>query len=147
MPREPEETMRRLLDLTLAKDMDAVADLWAEDGIAEFPFAAGDAPRRLVGREAVRGYLAGYPDVYDVQEIPAITVHRTERPDTVVVECHAVGRTVRTGEPYRMDYVVVVTVQDGLITHFRDYWSPLATASAAGALPELLDALRAEVAQ
>ncbi|WP_262698024.1 MULTISPECIES: nuclear transport factor 2 family protein [Streptomyces] len=144
MPRAPEETMRRLLDLMLAKDMDAVADLWAEDGTAEFPFAAGASPRRLVGREAVRGYLAGFPEVYDVREVSAITVHHTERPDTVVVEYHATGRSVRTGDPYRMDYIVVITVQDGLITRFRDYWNPLANATAAGALPELLDSLRSE---
>ena len=144
MPHTPEETMRRLLDLVLAKDMDAVADLWAEDGTAETPFATGDGPHRLVGREAIRGYLTGYTDVYDVREIPAITVHRTERPDTAVVEYHANGRTVRTGEPYRMDYIVVITVRDGLITRFRDYWSPVANATAAGTLPGLLDALRAE---
>ncbi|GAA2346132.1 nuclear transport factor 2 family protein [Streptomyces violaceusniger] len=142
MPRAPEETMRPLLELMLAKDMDAVAGLWAEDGTAEFPFAAGASPRRLVGREAVRGYLVGFQEVYDVREIPTITVHHTERPDTGVVEYHAMGRSVRTGEPYRMKYIVVITVQDGPITRFRDYWDPLANATAAGALPELLDSLR-----
>lgn len=49
MPSAPEEVFRRLLDLMLKKEMDAVADLWAVDGTAEFPFAAGDAPRRLMG--------------------------------------------------------------------------------------------------
>jgi ketosteroid isomerase-like protein len=77
MPSTSDETMRRLLDLVLAKDMDAVADLWAEDGTAEFPFAVGTSPRRLVGREEVRGYLAGFPEVYDLREIPAMTVHHT----------------------------------------------------------------------
>lgn len=139
--------MRRLLDLVLAKDMDAVADLWAEDGTAEFPFAAGASPRRLVGREEIRGYLAHFPEVYDLREIPAMIVHHTQQPDTVVVEYRANGRSVRTGEPYRMDYVVVITVQDGSITRFRDYWNPLANAQAAGALPELLDSLRSEAAR
>jgi ketosteroid isomerase-like protein len=64
-----------------------------------------------------------------------------------VVEYQANGRSVRTGEPYRMDYIVVITVQDGLITRFRDYWNPLANARAAGALPELLDSLRSETAR
>ncbi|UJW29424.1 nuclear transport factor 2 family protein [Saccharothrix sp. AJ9571] len=134
--------MRRLLDLVLAKDMDAVADLWEEDGTAEFPFAAGASPRRLAGREEVRAYLRGFPEVFDVREIPAITVHLTERPDTAVVEYHANGHSVRTGKTYRMDYIVVITVRDGLITRFRDYWNPLANATAAGALPELLASLR-----
>ncbi|WP_269086693.1 nuclear transport factor 2 family protein [Actinosynnema sp. ALI-1.44] len=137
----PEETFRRLLDLLLAKDMAAVADLWAEDGTAEFPFAVGSSPRRLTGREEVRAYLADYPELVDVREIPAVTVHHTGKPDTVVVEFTANGRTVRTGEPYQLDYIAVITVQDGLITHYRDYWNPLAAATAAGRLPELLDSL------
>lgn len=147
MPSTPEETFRRLLDLLLAKNMDAVADLWAEDGTAEFPFVVEAMPRRLAGREAVRGYLAGYPELMDVREIPAVTVHHTERPDTIVVEFTANGRTVRTGEPYRLDYIAVITVWDGLITHYRDYWNPLAAAAAAGTLPELLDSLRSGAAR
>jgi ketosteroid isomerase-like protein len=146
VPRTPEETFRRLLDLLPAKDMDAIADLWADHGTAEFPFAEGASPRRLAGREAVRAYLAGYPELMDVRSVPAVTVHHTQRPDTIVVEFSAHGRTVRTGEPYRMDYITVVTTRDGLIIRYRDYWNPLAAASAAGVLPELLGALR-EVAR
>jgi uncharacterized protein len=141
VPPTPEETFRRLLDLLLAKDMDAVADLWAEHGTAEFPFAEEASPGRLEGREAVRGYLAHYPDLMDVQAIPTVTVHHTERPGTIVVEFTADGRTVRTGKPYRLDYITVMTVQDGLITRYRDYWNPLAAASAAGTLPELPELL------
>ncbi len=138
MPSTAEETFRRLLDLLLVKDVDAVADLWAQDGTAEFPFAAGSSPRRLDGREEIRGYLGHLPELMDVHEIPAVTVHHTERPDTIVVEFTATGHTVRTAKPYRLDYIAVITVHNGLITRYRDHWSPLAAASAAGTLPELL---------
>jgi ketosteroid isomerase-like protein len=141
MPGTAEGTFRRLLELMLVKDMDAVAGLWARDGIAEFPFAAGGAPRALAGREEIRGYLRGLPELLDVREVAAVTVHHTQGPDTVVVEFTATGRTVRTGEPYRLDYIAVITVEDGLITCYRDYWSPLAVASAAGGVPELLASL------
>ncbi|WP_245645272.1 nuclear transport factor 2 family protein [Pseudonocardia acaciae] len=147
MPRTPEETFRRLLELLLDKDMDGIADLWAPDGEAEFPFATGGAPTRLDGREAVRRYLDGYPDRMDVTDIPSVTVHHTQDPDTVVVEFTANGRTVSTDTPYRMDYIAVVTVKDGLIASYRDYWSPVAAARAAGTLPELLAALDATVAR
>ncbi|MFD2793865.1 nuclear transport factor 2 family protein [Promicromonospora vindobonensis] len=142
--RTSEETFRQLLELLLAKDMDAVADLWAEGGTAEFPFAVGTSPSRLNGREAVRGYLAGYPDLMDVQTIPTLTVRHTDQPDTIVVEFTADGRTVATDEPYQLDYITVVTTHEGLITRYRDYWNPLAAASAAGTLPELLGSLGEE---
>ncbi|WP_207918487.1 nuclear transport factor 2 family protein [Saccharopolyspora karakumensis] len=147
MPRTPEETMRRLLDLMLREDTDAVADLWAEHGITEFPFAAGNSPRSLAGREEVRRYLAGFPQLCDMREVHAFTAHRTQRPDTAIVEYRATGRSLRTGKPYRMDYVVVITVEDGLITRFRDYWNPLANAEASGTLPELVASLNSEVAR
>jgi uncharacterized protein len=127
--------------------MEAVAELWAEQGTAEFPFAEGESPRRLAGREAVRSYLAGYPERMDVRAIPALTVHHTQQPDTIVVEFNAQGRTVSTGDPYELDYITVITTRDGLITRYRDYWNPLATASAAGTLPELLASLRSRASR
>ncbi|TQM14162.1 nuclear transport factor 2 family protein [Pseudonocardia kunmingensis] len=141
MPRTPEQTLRLLLELLLTKDMDAIAELWAPDGVAEFPFAEGSSPGRVAGREAVRAYLAGYPERMDVRAVPEVTVHHTQHPDTVVAEFTAHGRTVRTGEPYRLDYITVITTRDGLITRYRDYWNPLAAASAAGTLPDLLGSL------
>lgn len=148
MPKKgPEKVFRRLLDLMLAKDMDAVADLWARDGIAEFPFAVGSSPRRLSGREEIRDYLSGYPDLMDMREVVALSVRRTDDPDTVILEWTSAGRTVRTSEPYRLDYIVVLTVRDGLITLYRDFWNPVAAAQAAGALPELAEALHQEVSR
>ena len=54
MPRTPEETFRRLLDLLLAKDMAAIAGLWAADGSAEFPVRRG-------GLAAAAGRAGGGP--------------------------------------------------------------------------------------
>ncbi|MFV2172677.1 nuclear transport factor 2 family protein [Actinomadura sp. LOL_016] len=143
MDRTPEGVFRRMLELLMAKDMDGIAGLWAPDGTIAFPFAEAGAPTRLDGREAVREYLAGYPDVYDVTGVPAARVHRTGDPETVVLEFSAEGRTVRTGAPYRMDYVTVVTVRDGLIIECRDYWSPVQAARASGGLEALREGLEA----
>lgn len=141
MSSTPEEIFRRMIDLILAKDMNAVADLWAPDGIAEFPFAAGLSPRALDGREEVRAYLAHYPKLMDMKEVVALTVRPTDRVDTIVVEWTVTGRTVATSQPYRLDYIVVLTARDGLITLFRDYWSPLSAAAAAGGLAGLIDSI------
>ncbi|MER5554630.1 nuclear transport factor 2 family protein [Streptomyces sp. NPDC002793] len=130
-----------MVDLMLVKDMNAVADLWAPDGTAEFPFAAGSSPRILRGREEVRAYLARYPELMDMREVAALSVRPTDQADTVVVEWTATGRTVATGRPYRLDYIVVLTARDGLIARFRDYWNPLSAAAAAGKLAGLIDSL------
>ena len=135
----PRELVEHALELLLAKDMAAFAGLWAEDGILEFPFAAAGYPPRLDGRAAVADYLRGYPDVLDVREIPAKMLHQTDDPDVVIAEFEAAGIVVATGQPYTMRYIAVITVRDGEIARYRDYWSPLAATEAMGGAEHLLD--------
>ncbi|MEY9487080.1 ketosteroid isomerase-like protein [Streptomyces calvus] len=125
-PSSPEAVYRRGLRLLLAKDIPAWVDLWAEDGVMEFPFAPEGWPRRLEGKEAVAAYMRDYPDHIDLHDIPDLRIHRTTDPDTLVVEMRGVGRVVATGAPYDMTYIAVVTFRDGLVTGYRDYWNPLA---------------------
>ncbi|MEU6480796.1 nuclear transport factor 2 family protein [Streptomyces sp. NPDC047017] len=125
-PTSPQELFRHGLRLLLDKDIDAWVALWAEDGVMEFPFAPEGRPRRLAGRAAVAAYMRPYPDHIDLRDFPELTVHETTDPGTIVAELRGVGRLVATGGPFDMRYVAVVTVRDGLITGYRDYWNPLA---------------------
>lgn len=122
-------TPRALLDkavgLLLAKDMSGFADLWATDGTMEFPFAPPGWPAHLDGREAVREYLRGYTDVFDIRNVTQQTVHETTDPEVIVAELEVDGVLVGTGEPYQRRYISVITVRDGHIAGYRDYWSPL----------------------
>jgi ketosteroid isomerase-like protein len=123
----------------LAKDMAAFADLWATDGILEFPFASAGYPRRLDGRDSVREYLRDYNDHVVPQTVVSPTVHDTTDRDVVIVEFDVEGIAARSGRPYSMPYIAVITARDGEIAHYRDYWSPLAAAEALGGLDELTD--------
>lgn len=114
------EGMRLLLD----KDIAGWIALFAEDAVIEFPFAPDGWPTRLDGRDAIADYMRHYPDHIDLREFPEVRVHHTTDPRTAVIEMRAVGRVVETGAPYDMSYVAVVTVDDGLITSYRDYWNP-----------------------
>ena len=140
---ETERLFRRGLDLLLAKDVDGFVDLFTPDCTVEFPFATAGAPRELHGREALREYLADYPQQVDIAEFPSVVVHRSTDPGLVIVEFTARGRTVRTGAPYEMRYVVVVTANEHGIVGYRDYWSPVMAAAAFGTLPEFLAAVGA----
>lgn len=128
----PADVYRTGLRLLLDKDIAGWVDLWADDAVFEFPFAPPGAPRRLVGKDAVRAYMADYPDHIDLRDFPDLTVHETADPAMIVVEMRAVGRVVPTDRPYEMTYVAVVTVTDGLIRHYRDYWNPLVALDAVG---------------
>ncbi|WP_303247033.1 nuclear transport factor 2 family protein [Amycolatopsis sp. Hca4] len=125
------------LDLLLEHDMAGFAGLWAEDGVLEFPFAGPGYPKRVEGRDAIREYLRDYPNLLDIREITAKTVHETADPAVVVVELTVAGIVVASQKPYELSYVAVITVEDGEIRTYRDYWSPLAAAEILGGVDEL----------
>jgi ketosteroid isomerase-like protein len=124
-PASPADLFRHSLRLLLAKDIPAWVDLWAADGVAEFPFAPDGRPRRLEGKEAVAASMRHHPEHIDLHDFPGLRIHRTDDPHTVVAEMRGVGRLVRTDAPFDMTYIVVMTVRNGRIASYRDYWNPL----------------------
>ncbi|MFE2960088.1 nuclear transport factor 2 family protein [Nocardia tengchongensis] len=122
----PAAVFERSLDAFLSKDMRAWADLCAEDVVVEFPFSPDNLPSRLDGREAIFEYLRYYPAIIDIHEIDSVTVYATDRPDTVIAEWSVQGQVIPNGNKYDMAYATVVTVRDGRITNYREYWNPLA---------------------
>ncbi|SFW67914.1 nuclear transport factor 2 family protein [Amycolatopsis australiensis] len=136
----PRDLVERGLALLLEHDMAGFAGLWAEDGVLEFPFAGPGYPPRVEGRDAIREYLRDYPNVLDVRAITAKTLHETADPAVIVGEFTVAGVVVATQQPYELSYVAVITVENGEIRHYRDYWSPLAAAEILGGADELLAA-------
>ncbi|MCQ9129222.1 nuclear transport factor 2 family protein [Streptomyces hilarionis] len=125
-PASPADLYRHSLRLLLNKDVTAWVALWAEDAVMEFPFAPEGRPRRLEGREAIAAYMRPYPDHIDLHDFPDLLIHETTDPQTIVAEMRGVGRVVRTGGTFDMTYIAVVSVRNGRITSYRDYWNPLA---------------------
>ncbi|MER6784358.1 nuclear transport factor 2 family protein [Streptomyces sp. NPDC000658] len=125
-PTSPADLYRHSLRLLLDKDIPAWVALWAEDGLMEFPFAPDGWPRRLEGKEAITAYMRHYPGHIDLHDFPDLRIHQTTDPQTIVVEMRGVGRLVASDAPFDMTYIAVVTVRDGHITSYRDYWNPLA---------------------
>lgn len=129
-----DEALRRIL----AKDMTGFAELWATDGVLEFPFAAAGYPDRLDGRDAVREYLRDYNDSILPERVVSSEIHDVAGADRVIAEFEIAGTIVASGQPYRLRYIAVITAKNGEIAHYRDYWSPLAAAEAIGGADELM---------
>ncbi|TMR05069.1 nuclear transport factor 2 family protein [Actinomadura soli] len=121
----PADLFRHSLRLLLDGDIPGWVALWAEDGVMEFPFAPPGWPGRLDGAEAIAAYMREYPDHIDLHDFTGVRIHQTAVPETIVVEMRGVGRLVKTGKPFDMSYIAVVTVQDGRFASYRDYWNPL----------------------
>jgi len=119
------------------------ADLFAEDGVLEYPFALPGQPRELRGREAIRAYhgAAGAArQLFEMDGVDAL-VRETDDPEVVVAEIEHHGRSLVTGEPYRFRALGVIRVRDGEIVSYQDYMDPIAAARLLGRTAALAAAL------
>ena len=119
-----------MLFRSLEMDANGFADLFAADGVMEFPFGARAVglPECLEGREQIRSHLAARMGGarrsgrrmigYD-----AVVVHETADPEVIIVEFDLVGELSATGQTYQLPYVQVFRIRDGAILVMRDYFS------------------------
>jgi uncharacterized protein len=109
-------------------DVGALIDLCADDVVFEFPFAPPGRPRRIEGKPALGEYLKGIAGRMRLEGVSNLEIHETVKPDVAIIEMTMTGTVTATGAPYEQSYVVILTVRDGLIARYRDYWNPLKVA-------------------
>ena len=119
----PVDVFKQAMAALQAGDLQALLELCTNDVVFEFPFAPPGRPGKVEGKRALAEYMAPLLaraafDQFDLE------THQTVDPDVAVNEMTATGRVTDTGEPFERPYVVVLTVRDGLIKRYRDYWVP-----------------------
>jgi ketosteroid isomerase-like protein len=103
-----------------AGEIDGWLALCSDDIAVEFPFAPR-AAQRIDGKEALSAHLKGrVARRLSAPEVEHLTVHQSADPTTVIAEM-----TIRGEEGATRAAIAVVTVHDGLMTLYRDYWNPL----------------------
>jgi ketosteroid isomerase-like protein len=137
----PREVIDRVHRLAADYDMTGQAELYAPDGVLEWPFAPAGVPRRIEGRERIREVLASLEPAVQaagtrLTAIPTVAVHETTDPEVVIVELEARAEIPATGETFGLPYIQLFRVRDGRILLFRDYFGP----RTAVALTAVLDA-------
>jgi uncharacterized protein len=121
----PVDVFKQAAPAIQSGDVQALLELCADDAVFEFPFAPAGRPAKIEGKQALGEYLSAIPARVAFNQVDLET-HQTVDPDVAVIEMTAAGTVKDTGQPYRMSYVVVLTVRNGLIKRYRDYWNPLA---------------------
>jgi uncharacterized protein len=109
-------------------DAGALVDLCADDVVFEFPFAPPGRPARVEGKLALGDYLKGISGRVRLEGVSNLEIHETVKPEVAIIEMTMTGTVTATGAPYEQSYVSVLTVRDGLIVRYRDYWNPLRVA-------------------
>ena len=129
--------LRRYHDAMRTKSADALADLYAEDAVHEFPFFTPNRPRELVGREAIRAsYRAGWANhPLDIHAVDDVFVHVAADPEVVTGQSRARCSLRATGAPVEITGLLVLRVHNGQIVHTRDFMDALGVANALGRAP------------
>ncbi|RSD25744.1 nuclear transport factor 2 family protein [Amycolatopsis eburnea] len=122
------EVFDRFLAASVENRWDDLADLYAEDVTLEMPFTLPGVPRVSKGREELRRRFRAAGEFRRVTGAANVVVHETTDPRKLVAEFD-LHQEVR-GEAFAVSYVMVLTVEDGRITHSRDYTDTAAAAAA-----------------
>jgi uncharacterized protein len=117
--------LRQALGDSLASDANTFVDMFAENGVMEFPYAPPGLTTRLDGRQAVAAHLQSLSGEIAFDRMSAPKVYQTNDAGIFVLEFMGFGKAIASGEPYEQTYISVIKVRDGHIVHYRDYWNPL----------------------
>ena len=122
--------IERIFDANLAlmaTNTEAWAELLAEDVIVDFPYAPSLGwPGRLHGRAAAYNHIkTSIPNMQNLT-FSNVRKYQTTDPNVLWAELHGSAFAPSTGQRYEQDYVVKVVVKDGKVSHYSEYWNPIA---------------------
>ncbi|MFC6157975.1 nuclear transport factor 2 family protein [Kribbella jiaozuonensis] len=118
----PEEVLELRRQYLIDRDFESFADLFAEDGVIEMPFALQGVPDRLVGRAAIREFsLKAGTRAVEITDLRTVQLHRTTDPEVVILELVTEARHTTTDVPFQATCIQVFRIQNGKIKLFRDY--------------------------
>lgn len=126
----PNELLQAHLSMINGPAVEDLRTIYADDVVAEFPYAPEGHTRRLEGPEAVAGFVLRIKNFAEAFTMHQPTIHET--PDGFVAEYRGESTFKDTGNRYVQDYVVVVKVRDGKIALWREHYDPIRVLRAMG---------------
>ncbi len=141
----PRETAEGFLRAAISPDPGEMAGYYAPSVVIEMPFAVPALyPARIEAtREELRTRFRAGAQVRRYHRLSDVVIHETADPEVVIAEYQLHGELVTAGGQFTLQFLMVLTIRDGVIVHSRDYADPIRGAQLLGRIPELLAALGA----
>ena len=119
------KTVKSFFKALESRDIDAVIELWHDDGVLEFPFAPDGAPKTATGKAHIKQVLG--EDLADRSRVtfPHLDIQPMLNPESVVAEFTSDMEVASSEEIYANQYVAIAKVKDGRLLLFREYFNPL----------------------
>lgn len=113
----------------LDNSIDRCVDLFADDGVFEFPyFSVLGMPTRFAGKAEIRHVLEVINSHFFAFTISQIEIHELKQADALFVRYHSDGFIDRSERVYAQDYVSQLVAEGGKIKLLREYLNVINTA-------------------
>ncbi len=123
--QKTEQAVRIFLSALEEKDMQAFADVWADDAVQDMPYAPQGFPGRVEGKQALLRHYADWPKNSGEADFTSqLVFYPMQNPELVFVEFKGDVFIVPTERQYRQSYGGLFHVKDGKIKFFREYFNP-----------------------
>ena len=117
--------LRRVLGHRLKPDAETFPDMFAADGVLEYPYAPPGLNTPIAGRDAIIANFQRIRKLLRIDGVADVSEIAVSDPDMVVLEFSGHGEGLITKEAYDQRYISVIRVRDGNIVHYKDYWNPI----------------------
>lgn len=118
--------LRRVLGKRLRPNAETFPDMFAADGVLEYPFAPPGLNTPIAGRDAIIANFQRIRPLLRIDGVADVSEIEVSDPDMVVLEFTGHGEGLITKEAYIQRYISVIRMRDGNIVHYKDYWNPIA---------------------
>ncbi|WP_428536130.1 nuclear transport factor 2 family protein [Rhodopila sp.] len=118
--------LRRVLGDRLRPDAETFPEMFAVDGVLEYPYAPPGLSTPIAGRDAIIANFQRIRKLLRIDGVADVCEIGASDPDMVVLEFSGRGEGVITKEAYNQRYISVIRMRDGNIVHYKDYWNPIA---------------------
>lgn len=112
--------------------LDEWIELWADDGVMEFPYGPAGRRRVYQGKADILAYMKHATGRVTADTVEHMRVSPMLDPGVAVVELSFKGRVLADDAPYNQSLVIFFEVADGKLRRYREYWNPLITIDAMG---------------
>ncbi|TCD21033.1 nuclear transport factor 2 family protein [Pedobacter psychrodurus] len=104
---------------------EAYADLFTEDAVQQYPFAPAPYAKEVLGRDAITEYISNVVNGATDWDFRNFEFSTTSDPETIFVEFEGSANVIATGKSYRQLYIGRVTLKEGKISCYREFWNPM----------------------
>jgi len=121
-----------------AMDVNAVVDLFAEDGVHINPYSSGIFPEGTKGKEGVRAYWEPVFPNFEAMEFPIDEIYAMEDPNMVFVKFEGKIKLKNDAGWYNNNYYATFKFnKEGKITQYVEIFNPITAARGFGLLDKI----------